>query len=499
MKVFLKTLYGKISAIFLILLLILGSVQIFVSVTSSVNYVCEASQKLHYSVAENLARKFQNVIHDSLEFSQLQEEFAELLMLNPRAEVYLLDHHGAVLKAFNDSHTLKRNQVNLTPVMRFLDEDSYKSFPIKGDDPISDSRKKVFSAAELILPNGMPGYIYVILPSARFELASDGILNSYILSTSAFALSVTLIFAIIIGLVLFFLLTKRLHAMTGAVKNFELGKYDMRIDIGSEDEVGELGRAFNNMADTIEQYVSALEKNDHLRRELIANVSHDLRSPLASIQGYLETILMKNEVLSSSERKNFLELSLKNVINLNKLVHELFELSKLDARQTEPEMEPFSIAELIQDVVLKFQPESERRKIHLITRLPVNLPFVRGDIGMIERVLSNLIENALHFTPKEGRITIGLERIDKNIRISVSDTGEGIPEEDLPHIFDRFYRVEKSRSRNSGGSGLGLAIACKMVRLHKSELQVSSRLRSGSTFSFSLPTHQMEMEYASQD
>jgi len=135
-----------------------------------------------------------------------------------------------------------------------------------------------------------------------------------------------------------------------------------------------------------------------LRRELIANISHDLRSPLSSIQGYLETILMKERELSDNDRKSYLETILKNVTNLNRLVHELFELSKLDAMESEPLFEPFSIAELAQDVVLKFQQQAEKAEINLVTKIPVNLPFVYADIGMIERALSNFIDNALRYT-----------------------------------------------------------------------------------------------------
>jgi len=296
-------------------------------------------------------------------------------------------------------------------------------------------------------------------------------------------------------LVFFFFVTKRLHRVTRTVRDFERGDYNQRLSVDSDDEVSELAAAFNRMADTIQKNIRDLEKNAILRRELIANISHDLRSPLASIQGYIETVLMKDDQLMPEERKSYLVTILKNVTNLNQLVHELFDLSKFDAKQTQPHFEPFSIADLTQDVALKFQPIAEDKGIHLLTKLPVNLPFVYGDIGMIERVLSNLIDNALRYTKAEGKVTIQLEKKEDAVCINVSDTGAGIPEEDLPYVFERFYRVEKSRTRNSAdGSGLGLAIAKKIIEAHNSTIRVQSKLNGGTVFSFNLKIYRHEKD-----
>ena len=493
MRAFFSTLYSKISVIFLLLIFIFGAVEIFVSVKSSVNYVCEASQKINYTLAKNLADACQPFLTDSIDHVGIKESMAHLKMVNPRINAYLLDETGQIISYYNGNKALTRNQLNLNPIKKFLQENSYEELPIFGDDPITSSRHKVFSAARMQYgKESKSGYVYVTLASARYELASEGIWESYILSTSAIVLLVILLFSAGVGLLLFFLLTKRLHHMTGIVGEFEKGKYHQRIPIKSKDEISELGNAFNNMADTIEKNMLDIKKNDNLRRELIANISHDLRSPLSSIQGYIETILIKETVLSEDERISYLETILKNVTNLNHLVHELFELSKLDAMESEPMFEPFSIAELTQDVVLKFQQQAEQKGIHLITKIPVSLPFVYADISMMERVLSNLIDNALRYTPSDGKISIELKADNDLVGISITDTGSGIPAEDLPHIFDRFYKVEKSRSPNTGGSGLGLAIAKKMLDAHNCEIKVESRADSGTKFKFSLEKYNQE-------
>jgi len=285
---------------------------------------------------------------------------------------------------------------------------------------------------------------------------------------------------------LFAFLTKRIQNVSRSVKEFEKGRYDRRIPVTSKDEIGDLARTFNHMADTIAANMENLKQTDRLRRELIANVSHDLRSPLASIQGYIETILMKRETLPSEELQKYLETILGDAKQLNRLVEELFELSKLDAKQINPKLETFSLTELLQDVGVKFKSHADNLNIQLSTDLPKQLYFVHADIGMIERVLSNLIENAMNFTPVRGKVHLSLHRYDGQLRVRIRDTGKGIPPEDIPHIFDRFYTGDSSRSRSLRGSGLGLAISQKIMELHYSSITVTSKLNEGSVFEFEL-------------
>ncbi|RMH62189.1 MAG: sensor histidine kinase [Calditrichaeota bacterium] len=496
MKSFFKTLYGKITLIFFLLLFLLGTAQIIISVQSSMNFVCETDQTLNRYLARNLATKFQPFLQDSLNRAGIDQIINELMIFNPRIEIYLTDEQGDLLAYFADPNKIKNTRIDTAPIKKFLSNDPGVRLPIMGDDPRSD-RKKVFSAAEIALPGGQNGYIYVILGSELYDTAINGIGGSYILSTTAFSLGLMLIFAGILGSILFFNLTRRLRRMTSAVKDFDKGDYSRRITIQTDDEMGQLSKAFNHMADTVEQSIEEMKKNDALRRELIANVSHDLRSPLASIQGYLETIIMKDDSMDPEQRRSFLNTILNSVTGLNQLVHELFELSKLDAMQTQPRPEPFSVAELLQDVVLKFQPQAEAKGIHLITKLPRSMPLVVGDIGMIDRVISNLTDNAIRYTPHGGKVTIVLDKRDGRVWISVKDSGEGIPREDLPHIFDRFYRVEKSRSKNSGGSGLGLAIVKKILDAHKVSINVQSEPGRGTVFSFCLKIHTRDHHTAS--
>jgi hypothetical protein len=240
------------------------------------------------------------------------------------------------------------------------------------------------------------------------------------------------------------------------------------------------------MAQRISDQLESLRRTDTTRREMIANVSHDLRTPLASLNGYLETLLIKGDSLTAAEQSNFIEIAARHSRQLGKLIEELFELAKLDSLETLLHCEPVALAELLQDVTHKFSLAAQQKQIKLECRCEHNLPYVAADIGLIVRALENLIENALRYTPSGGTISVEVTRDTGHICVRVADTGCGIAEDELPRVFERFYRLEKSRTED-GGAGLGLAIVKRIVELHGSTIQAVSKPNAGTTFSFRLP------------
>jgi signal transduction histidine kinase len=255
------------------------------------------------------------------------------------------------------------------------------------------------------------------------------------------------------------------------------------------DDIDQLELTFTEMAARIEDQMEQLQRADAMRRELVANVSHDLRTPLATLQGYIETLLLKDGVLDAQARRSYLETAIKHCERLSKLVSELLELAKLDAYDIQAEREPFNLSELVQDVVQKFLLMAGDKQITLSTQCETNLPFVNADIGLIERALENLIENAVHNTPPGGSVRLVLKPHQDNVAVEVTDTGQGIPTEELAHIFNRFYQLDKSRKSELEHSGLGLAITKKILELHDRSINVASALDSGTTFSFKLPVN----------
>lgn len=486
MKSFLYSFYGKLSAVLLLLLLVMGIAQLYITYQSSMQFVRAADQKLNMDLAKNMAVELEPALEDTMSVEDIKSSIHYMMVFNPRIEIYVLDERGGILAYFSDPpQEVQKDSVDLGPIHTFLDSDTNDL--ILGEDPRNPDQNKPFSAARLDIGPSGSGYVYIILGSERFDSALSMMQNSYIVQTSIKLLGIILGLTAVAGLILFGLLTRRLRSMTDTVEDFEDGKMEIRLEDTSKDEIGQLARSFNRMADTIQSNVEELQKTDKLRRNLIANVSHDLRSPLASMQGYLETILIKDTNLSKEERNRYLETIRKNTEMLRTMVDELFELSKLDARQVEPELESFSIAELAQDVLLKLKPRADEKGVALDINLRQSLPQVVADIGLIERVLTNLIENAIHYTEESGRVSLRLKENSSTVRIAIEDDGCGISEEDLPHIFDRFYRGDKSRSLSTGSTGLGLAIAKKILELHGREISVESEAGEGTTFVFSLP------------
>jgi signal transduction histidine kinase len=242
------------------------------------------------------------------------------------------------------------------------------------------------------------------------------------------------------------------------------------------------------MSNTIREQIERLKENDRLRRELVSNVSHDLRTPLASMQGYVDTLIIKNGSLSADQRDHYLNITRKHAHRLGRLIGDLFELSRLDSASVEPQFERFSVAELLQDTSQEFELEASRAGVRLDVAAPRDGASVVADIGLIQRVLENLIRNALRFTPSGGRITLSVEERSSKLAVAVADTGVGIPENDLPRIFDRFY----GNARESGAEswGLGLAIVKRILELHQSRITVTSAVDHGTRFEFELPASQ---------
>ena len=255
----------------------------------------------------------------------------------------------------------------------------------------------------------------------------------------------------------------------------------------SSDEIGRLARTFEHMAERIGSQMQQIKSQDELRREMVANVSHDLRTPLTSLQGYLETLLRKSNTLSPAEQQRYLEVAVRQSQRVSHLAHELFELAKLECEEVQPNCEQFFVQELIQDVVQKFELAANNRGIQIKASVAQKIPMVYADIAMIERVLANLIDNALRYTPDGGKITLELEHDSKNVLIRVSDTGSGIAEEHLTNLFERSSPLRQSSGKTHGGGGLGLLITKRILQLHGSTIEALSE-GHGAMFTFNLPT-----------
>ena len=292
-------------------------------------------------------------------------------------------------------------------------------------------------------------------------------------------------FGVLAALLVLHRVTRRLRHLAVAIDAFGAGLPAPRCAPGAHcgDEIERLGSAFQDLSLRIASQMLRLEQADRQRRELVANVAHDLRTPLTVMQGYLEILLIKAGRQSPQESAKHLELVARQCQRLGKLVHELFELATLEACEVRPAMEVFPIAELAQDVMQKFALAAEKSSLKLVARYRKNSLPVRADIGMIERILDNLIENAMRYTPPGGQIGIGIRRSGKRVELQVSDSGKGMAGDELRALFGG---RGDGRTR-AGHAGLGLAITRRLVHLHGGEVVVRSTPGKGTTFIIDLP------------
>jgi len=487
-----RTLYGRLAAVLVALVGALGLICLAGAVFVTRLHLEEIDQRLNRSLAADLVKDKIPMTEGGIDQAALKDIFHMLMVINPRIECYLLDPQGAILAFSAPPGKVVRRSVSLAPVERLLGGSA--PLPIRGDDPRGADRRKIFSAAPIQTGGELRGYLYVVLGGEEVDSVARMLAGSYTLRVGLGMLAAVVIFGLLSGLVLFHLLTRRVRRLAAAMDRFQQGGFAEPVELVPPrrepgDEIDRLRAAFEEMAARITEQVAALKRTDALRRELVANVSHDLRTPLASLQGYLETLLLKEDRLPAAERRRYLETAARHSERLGRLVGELFELARLDAEETRPQVEPFPLAELVQDVVQKLRLDAEGGGVRLTCDFRPDLPFVAADIGLVERVLVNLLDNALRHTPNGGQVRVALAPTDGAMEVRVEDSGCGIPPEDLPYIFDRYYRVKTNQRDGKAGAGLGLAIARRIVELHGGTIQAKSAHGAGSTFTFRLPLH----------
>jgi len=528
-----NTLFARLSLALLAIVLVISGALFAVNLFSARNYYEEITQRLNESIAMYVTDQSQLIADGEVDRAALATLAEQAMVINPTVEVYLLDTRGRIL-GHGDPDNLLSDQVSLTPVRQLLTGNA--RLPLRGTDPRSN-REKIFSAWPVMQGDTLQGYLYAVLGGQKYDALASSIRGSYVQQVSLAAVLVISLSAFLVGLLVFNLMTRRLGRLTRQVRQFTesgfdpdrsgflppaapapnpshqpgadrddtafiaptnatagpgqtggLGVADDVLPSHRGDEITQLHTAFRHMAGKIVQQVEELKETDRLRRELISNVSHDLRTPLSSLHGYIETLLIKNRELDADQRQQYLEVARKHSRRLERLISDLFELSKLEAAAIKPRLEQFSLAELLQDVTREFMLEAGTKQIELKVEGDPDNALVRADISLVQRVLENLLRNAIRHTPRGGTVTVSIDPRPEKVAVTVADTGCGIAEKDLDRVFERFYRSEQDDPLANDSAGLGLAIVQKILDLHGSRIAVTSKLNTGTTFAFDLPS-----------
>jgi signal transduction histidine kinase len=324
-------------------------------------------------------------------------------------------------------------------------------------------RQQVLFGTIYITPQNSPNALTVYLSST---------LNRFLLWGGLTAIAIALLVTFILSRAIL----SPIRVLSATAKKLGKGDFAQRVKIKDRGEVGELAQTFNSMA-------GDLERTEKLRRNMVADVAHELRTPLSNVAGYLEAI--RDDVIKP-DPATIASLS-EEVDLLSRLVDDLQELALADAGELKLVRQPEDISQLIKQSVKVIQALILNKGLDVNIEMPENLPPVNVDYHRVSQILHNLLSNAIKYTPEGGKITISAKQEDKWVKVSVTDNGKGISDADLPNMFERFYRVDKSRARTGGGSGLGLTIAKRLVEAHGGTIAVQSEIGKGSSFFFTLP------------
>lgn len=508
---FTNTLHFRLSALFLVLLSASGvAFWLWINATILSRDVAEEEETWYDEVAEGELDSLALVLGER--FGQTGELYSGLADYGKRidrfdAEVIVFDPDGNYLASSKPGSlkvAIPSTDSGLLAEMSDGEWD-YSSYP---DQTNIDAYENRIFEVDHVHRGGDPDAPLIGYLTANFRPVIVGVaeLDQDTRTLGYQAVVLGLVYAALSGLIILGWTTRRLRHLSTGVAAFADGNLSYRVNAGSKDEIGALGRGFNAMAEGLEQTLEQLRRNEQFQRQLIANISHDLRTPMASLRGYVETMGMQARNLDETERDKYLRIITGNLDHLDRLIEHTMVLSRFDSGQTTFQVEEFLLSELVDSVLQRCNALAECDSIELILRTECESSLVVADPLQIAQVLQNLIENAIKFNRPGGKVEIALLPDDDRVAIEVSDTGLGIAEEDLPHIFERFYTGSKSRTRpaSEGVSqvrahlgqsvGLGLAIAAKIVAGHNSRLTVSSELGNGSVFRFHLPAAQAAEE-----
>jgi signal transduction histidine kinase len=335
------------------------------------------------------------------------------------------------------------------------------------------SGSKPFAA---FLVEGMPVLAYFEpLDAPNLQLIQQGFTDS-VNQSLLIAILLAGVLALLLALLLSQSILSPVSALTRAARRMENGDLSQRVQVRAGGELGELAQAFNAMAD-------GLQRLEQLRRSMVTDIAHELRTPLSNVRGYLEAlrdgVVEPSPVLIDSLHEE--------ALSLNRLVDELQELALAEAGQLHLDIQPLAVLPAVEKTLLAIRAQAHARQVSLHIDVPPGLPPALADANRFRQVLCNLLDNALTHTPAGGRITVQAGQAGDQIELRVQDTGEGIPAEHLPLIFERFYRVDQSRTRATGGAGLGLAIVRQLVEAQGGQVSAHSQVGQGTTMQFTLP------------
>ncbi len=488
-----NSLNTKLTLSLVLLALVICSSYGFISYQYILKQQLADKQILNRQLATDLVKELDWLPSDRLDADKWQQRLQSFMSINPGVEIYLLDLIGNIVATGGNERQLTRLQIDVRPLEQHIIGDHM--YPLIGQDPTTHDLDKPFTVAPVPNAELPQGYLYVVLNSQQQqEFEADKKANYYWM-ISMYILAVSLSIGFLIAVLFFRTFTRRIKNLSSAVKHFrdsDFGHNHYQPQLQADyrnDEIGYLNQSFDSMAQQIQLQMTQIQSVDENRRNLLAGISHDLRTPLTALRGYLEILQTKSLKLSQEQNREYLNICIKNAVRMGDMIEDIFQLSRLQANEIQLQSELFSIQDLAQDVLINLKPIAQNKGIDIVLDLcSDSIPSIYADISLIERVLENLICNAIHHTDS-GTIELSIQQSGDKVKISVSDSGLGIAIEDQQKIFLPYYQG-KAITAGSSKRGLGLAICDKILNLHEQQLSLISEPGKGSCFFFYLGSTQ---------
>lgn len=484
-----RTLFGRLSAALIALSLVLSVALAVVLQSSHRSFHLEKEQRLHQNLAARLAARVDGAEAD---LDTTFERIGELRLLNPALAAYALTADGVVVKASLPKADLKRNQVSVAPVVEFIRGPA--AWPLLGDDPSAERGKAVFSAARMTKP-APAEFLYVVLG----QVEAHGSLfapaeRSYSLREALVLTLANVLAALIATLVMVGFITRPLRRLGNVMEAFDASKFSGAARYGAahrsspvRGEIDRLGEIFDSMADRITRQIASLHRSDEARRDLYANVAHDLEAPLTAVHGYVETLLMKDDALSAEDRRRYLGIVRRQTEQLRELIDQIADLGRLETPELELHKQEISLGKLLEQIVEDLRPLLDEKQLRVRFHIDAPVPPIMGDAGLLRRAFANVAVNAVQVAPPRSEIGIGiLETPPEHVAIIIADEGPGLSSEDMRRMFEPHYRGLHNVRSGSPGTGLGLAIARKVLELHGGTITGSNVGGGGAQFRLTL-------------
>lgn len=475
------SIFTRIGILFFAVITILCLLFMGITYLSVSNFHEASTQLLNKEVAGHIAKFTSPFKENGIDEKKADSVFYDAMVLSPSAEVYFLDTAGNVVAYHINENKIRLKKIDLTRIKKLIAAQG--NIYIKGPDPRDPLDPKIFSASEVWNKDKHLGYIYVILGSNKE-------VNSMLFSTYFNGLIIKVVTAIIIFSIIFAFIyirrfQKKYNSMLVIFDRFQQGDFKARFPVKVHDEMAPVTTAFNAMADLLVVNIEKLTKTGKERKDFVANISHDLRTPLSVARGYTETLLMKKEQqIASPEQEEFLQLVYRKIRQVEDMVKQLFDLSKMESVEFAPKKEPFIFSEILQEILHESLPVAQEKNIKLDTSGIENSSWIIADVGMIERLIQNLVVNALKYTPEHGFIFASVTAHQNVILFNLSNSGKPFRQEVIAWFNNSQEDIFTNRPT---GMGLGLVIVKRILQLHNLQYKLHINEAGLNAFNIYIP------------